>query len=608
MEGSRVAKKEGGSKLPWIIAGSVAGVLAAAYLGLCAFAMNRNAVLPNVSVSGIDVSNMTVEQAENTVRASVDQRAGDIKLTLVYEDLEESLEASQMMFPGGNGVQAFSLGRGRFLDSGWQLASHALGRSSRIPLDLDENDPALKDLMERMERTVEEATEDHGYQVEGDRLVMTKGAPVVTVDWNAVKDNALSALQEAFEEAGSGPVEKRVLLSASQSQAEEPDFDAIHRAVYTEARDAALDLEAMEITDHVVGVDFDVEALRTAYRNAKSGETFSIPLTVTQPKVTKDDLGGSLFRDVLGEATSSVSGSGARKSNVKLAAEACNNVILLPGEEFSYNGATGPRTAAKGYQAAPAYYNGATVQEIGGGVCQPSSTLYYAVLHTTLEITERHNHRYAVGYVPDGMDATVSYNSLDFKFKNNTDYPIKIVTSSYDAGGGRKLNVKIYGTNVDGVRVEPTNGVFNVVAPTVQYLPDANVARGSLVLDREQNAYRGRSAQTYRTVYAADGTQIERQDLGVSVYKMRPTVYHYNPADGDPATWPGGQPPAPGATPDPGTTPPPTDPGPSTDPGTAPDPGTEVDPPPAPDPEPELEPAPPPSDSGLNPLPNPSAA
>ena len=248
------------------------------------------------------------------------------------------------------------------------------------------------------------------------------------------------------------------------------------------------------------------------------------------------------------------------------------------------------------------------MQEIGGGVCQPSSTLYYAVLHTTLEITERHNHRYAVGYVPDGMDATVSYNSLDFKFKNNTDYPIKIVTSSYDAGGGRKLNVKIYGTNVDGVRVEPTNGVFNVVAPTVQYVPDANVARGSLVLDREQNAYRGRSAQTYRTVYAADGTQIERQDLGVSVYKMRPTVYHYNPADGDPATWPGGQPPAPGATPDPGTTPPPTDPGPSTDPGTAPDPGTEVDPPPASDPEPEPEPAPPPSDSGLNPLPNPSAA
>ena len=74
---------------------------------------------------------------------------------------------------------------------------------------MDENDPALKDLMERMERTVEEAAEDHGYQVEGDRLVMTKGAPVVTVDWNAVKDNALSALQEAFEEAGSGPVEKR---------------------------------------------------------------------------------------------------------------------------------------------------------------------------------------------------------------------------------------------------------------------------------------------------------------------------------------------------------------------------------------------------------------
>ena len=113
------------------------------------------------------------------------------------------------------------------------------------------------------------------------------------------------------------------------------------------------------------------------------------------------------------------------------------------GDVFSYNGVVGQRTAARGYQAAPAYVQGETVDEIGGGICQTSSTIYYAVLHTTLEIVERHAHMYSVGYVPDGMDATVYFGLSDFRFKNNTDYPVKIVTESYDKNGLRYLTVKL---------------------------------------------------------------------------------------------------------------------------------------------------------------------
>lgn len=118
-----------------------------------------------------------------------------------------------------------------------------------------------------------------------------------------------------------------------------------------------------------------------------------------------------------------MSGSSNRKFNVKLSAEACNGVILMPGEEFSYNNTTGSRSADKGYLPAPVYSGGASVDETGGGICQTSSTIYYAVLHTTLEIVERHAHMYSVGYVPDGMDATVYFGLSDFRFKNNTDYP-----------------------------------------------------------------------------------------------------------------------------------------------------------------------------------------
>lgn len=579
MKGQREAKREGGSKLPWIITGGVVGVLAAAYLGTCAWAAGRSAILPNVSVAGIDVSNMTVEQAKSAIESTVEQKGGDLSFILRYEDIEERLTLDQLAVDAGQSAQnAWDIGRGNFFTGGPKLVGHMLGMSGEASVVLPEDDPAVTGLIDRMKERIDAATEDHGYQVEGDRLVMTKGAPVITVDWEALKADLFDQrLPDAFQEMVEGVEEYQFTFHADQSETEEPDFEAIHREVYAEAKDASLDVSTMEVSGHAVGVDFDVTALKTAYQNAKSGESFSVPLTVTQPKVTKEDLEGKLFRDLLGEATTRVSGSAARKTNVKLAAAACNEKILLPGEEFSYNNTTGSRSPDKGYLPAPIYAGGRSEDGVGGGICQVSSTIYYAVLHTTLEIVERHDHQFAVSYLDPGMDATVYYGSLDFRFKNSTNYPIKVVTRSYDNSKGvRYLEVQLYGTNEDGRYAKPSNAVFDKVAPSTAYKPDPNVARGTLVLDKEQYAYTGMKARTYRTICEADGTVVEKQDLGVSTYKMRPNTYFYNPADGDPATWADGKPPAP----------------PSTDPGTtAPEnPGAET-------------PAdPPPSDSGISPI------
>lgn len=598
MRGQREAKSEGGNKLPWIIAGAAVGILAAAYLGTCAWAAGRQTILPNVSVAGVDVSNMTMEQAKSAIEDTVKQKGENISFTLSYEDIRESLTADQLAIDAGRSAQdAWSIGHGNFFAGGPRLVGHMLGMSGQVPLALPEDDPALTDLMDRMEQAVNAAAGDHGYQVEGDKLVMTKGAPVVTVDWETakaqVRENLQSALKNGLGSSGDGPAGSNLILFASRGEVEEPDFEAIRRAVYTEPRDASLDVNTMEVSDHAVGVDFDVETLKTAYRNAKSGERFSVPLTVTQPKVTREDLEGRLFRDLLGEATTRVSGSSARKTNVKLAAAACNEKILLPGEEFSYNNTTGSRSPDKGYLPAPIYAGGRSEDGVGGGICQVSSTIYYAVLHTTLEIVERHDHQFAVSYLDPGMDATVYYGSLDFRFKNNTNYPIKVVTRSYDNSKGvRYLEVQLYGTNEDGRYGKPSNAVFDKVAPSTAYKPDPNVARGTLVLDKEQYAYTGMKARTYRTICEADGTVVEKQDLGVSTYKMRPNTYFYNPADGDPSTWPNGKPPAPPST-DPGATVP-------ADPGAdqSGDQGTET----------PADPVPPPvSDSGISPI-DPGAA
>ena len=347
----------------------------------------------------------------------------------------------------------------------------------------------------------------------------------------------MAAMTEAVSDAmqgGSAAVEP-VVLPAHETTPQEPDFDAMYQELHAEAKSAEIDPETLEVSDHVVGVDFDVNQAKTLFDAAAEGETVEIPLTITQPEETKEGLEGKLFRDLLGEGTSRVGGSANRKSNVKLSAQACNGVVLMPGEVFSYNNTTGSRTADKGYLGAPVYSGGASVEGIGGGICQTSSTIYYAVLHTPLEIVERHAHMYAVGYVPDGMDATVWYGSSDFRFKNNTNYPVKVVTESYDKNGSRYLTVKIYGTNEDGRYAVPQRTQYDWITPTTQYKADSSVPRGTTRVDSVQNAYRGRKAQTYRYIYAEDGTLLEKQDMGVSSYKMRPTTILYNPADGDPS-------------------------------------------------------------------------
>ena len=120
MEGQRIAKKEGGGgKLPWIITGSVVGVLAAAYIGTCAWASGRDAILPNVSVAGIDVSNMVVEQARSTVQSAVTERGKDITLTLSYEDLEERLSGADVAVDVAESVRAArQIGHENFLPAG----------------------------------------------------------------------------------------------------------------------------------------------------------------------------------------------------------------------------------------------------------------------------------------------------------------------------------------------------------------------------------------------------------------------------------------------------------------------------------------------------------
>ena len=422
----RVAAQPGRRrKIALIAAGCAAAVLLAAYLGLCAWVGGSPNILKGVSVAGVPVGGLTREQALETLEDNLGQ-VSSVALPLEYGPWEGEITAAAVRVDDQATVaQAWQTGRSNFLLQGASYLSHQLGAEDEIGLTLAWTDAGKTELEAKMDEAdlqVGGALTNATYAVEGDKLMLTKGVTGVTIDREAAEPMVMAAMTEAVSDAmqgGTAAVEP-VVLPAHETTPQEPDFDAMYQELHAEAKSAEIDPETLEVSDHVVGVDFDVNQAKTLFDAAAEGETVEIPLTITQPEETKEGLEGKLFRDLLGEGTSRVGGSANRKSNVKLSAQACNGVVLMPGEVFSYNNTTGSRTADKGYLGAPVYSGGASVEGIGGGICQTSSTLYLACLRSNLEITERYAHRYVPAYITAGMDATVSWGGPDYKFTNNS--------------------------------------------------------------------------------------------------------------------------------------------------------------------------------------------
>jgi len=211
---------------------------------------------------------------------------------------------------------------------------------------------------------------------------------------------------------------------------------SIYNDYFIRPRNAYLDPRTGQMLPEIYGQKIDVEATVEIIMQAEPYTTHYPVIVPLEPEITVD-----IYRNintVKGSFTTWF-GGGNRGYNIRLAASAIHNYLLAPGEVFSFNRATMPRDVEHGYKLAPIIVGGAVIPGAGGGVCQVSTTLYNAVKRAGLEIVERFPHSRPVGYVPKGMDATVS-DYLDFKFRNNKDKFIMIKTAAY---GGR-LVVEIW--------------------------------------------------------------------------------------------------------------------------------------------------------------------
>lgn len=208
---------------------------------------------------------------------------------------------------------------------------------------------------------------------------------------------------------------------------------------YKSPREPRIDRESGLIMPEQPGQAVDVVTCTTRIVEAAPGERLDIVLIPIPPHHHGSEIARS--QQVQGDYETWVNGSFQRHSNIRLASRGINNILLWPGEEFSFNDVVGPRSLERGYLPAPIILLGERSLDYGGGICQVSSTLYNAVEEAGLNIRERHQHSLEVGYVPKGRDATVTYGYLDFRFQNNRDHPI-IIRAGMD---GDRLWVKIMG-------------------------------------------------------------------------------------------------------------------------------------------------------------------
>ena len=512
-------------------AGIVAAAVVVLFCACCMLANSRDTFFPHTTINGVEVGGLTVAEAQSRLEAEIPQRVCKIYLSGQDGVSTEGREPDAVitfaelgLFPEsgyeGMAKAPFILQQGKgYLSTALTYLEALLGKdtgyNSSLYWDSQQLDRAISELSSELNIDPLDMT----YQLADHFLQITTAR-----DGRFVADNELRRTIQNVVQNGS-EAEAVVELPVEIRPAETLTARQLHDRLHGEMKNASYDAAAGTIIPEQPGADFDVAAVQKALDGAAPGETLTLDAEIEEPEVTAADLKAVLFRDVLGEAKTHVSGSAGRIGNVKLSAQIINGLVLNSGETFSYNGSVGKRTADRGFKPAPAYVKGETVDEIGGGICQTSSTLYLACLLSNLEITERYAHRYVPAYIAWGMDATVSWGGPDYKFTNNTLYPVKIVTK-YEKG---YLTVQILGTNVDGTYVKMSNEVLSKTPWETIYQEDPTMAPGSPDVVKV-TPYTGYKVNSYQTIYDKDGKVIDSHFEASSNYKVRNKVILQAPA------------------------------------------------------------------------------
>ena len=434
-------------------------------------------ILNNVTIAGVNVGGMTRSEAEDAIKAVTADTftkqdmvvtLPDTTLRLSPDDTNAKLDVKAVV------KAAYSYGRTgsdaqRQSDYENSLTgNHTIGLVPYLGLDTDYIQSVLAQYASQFADSFKETT----YEMQGQMpalepeafdesapcqtLVVTMGTPGFGLDVEDLYNDILDAY--SFNQF-SVTVEE----ISTEKEPEPLDLEAVYEEFYIAPINASLNMQTFEPIPGVYGYGFDMEQAQKLLDEADFGETVKISMMFIEPEINADTV---MFRDVLGECVTPHTDNEKRNTNLRLACEALDGVVINPGETFSYNDTLGERTAEKGYQPAPAYSGYNLVDSVGGGVCQGSSTLYLAALLADMEIVDRVNHGYPSNYIELGMDATVNWGTTDFQFRNNWNFPIML--KAWVADGN--VNIQILGTDERDYYIKMEHEVIGNPGPDTEYV------------------------------------------------------------------------------------------------------------------------------------------
>lgn len=503
-------EKKKGTRAIVISASSAAALLVC--FTAAGFFMPKNVIAGNVYAGGVNLGKMTVEEAQKVI--DTDAYLGKI-VQITSHGYTEEFAAEDILLVADaqkTAEKAFKVGKSKNIFKNSLDFFKLLFKAEDVGTVPDADVESLDKILYTFGTSFNGEFTDYKTELGGESMTIYPRA--------AGQDpNTEKARSEVLESIENGIFEN-ISVTLEPAENKPINEDELYEIIHSEPADAEFEYNGNEIyvKEHVVGVDVDKSELADAVKLLNNDTSANVNVTTVMPSVTAEILSAKLFNTTLASYSTTYSTSAAnRASNVQLAASKIDGKVLKPGETFSYNETIGDTTLENGYKVAPVFENGKSSQGVGGGICQVSSTLYSAVLYADLKVVERRNHSLTVAYVPKGQDATVSYGAIDFKFANNTDYPIKIKAS---AAGGR-VSIAIVGTKRDVERsVRLSHETVTTTPPSVNETPDATLPINTKKVTSPGKT--GYIVDTYKTV-TENGQVISSGKITRSTYKMVPT-------------------------------------------------------------------------------------
>lgn len=481
---------------------------------------------------GVDVSGLTLEEATDKLRQNLDNSIFDKAVHVVLGDVEKTVVPSDFLaaydYEKTAEKASHHLKEGNFfLRIGRAFCSFFVKQEVGVEIEYDK--VAYEDILESLLADIGDRVVEHSWEIQDDKLVVTTGRPGLMPDAESVSGAILDTIRM-------GTYNEKITFEKKSRRPAPLTAEKLQDKICAESSNAYYEIVEGKVVmyPHVLGVSFDkAEAQAIIDSHTGDGATFEIPLVIHEPEITLEEIEAQMFSDVIGEyATRFNSGDVARSKNIALASNKINGTILAPGEVFSYNGVVGERSYSEGFETASVYVNGETVPGIGGGICQVSSTLFNAVVFANLDIVERVNHQLTVSYVPLGRDATVDYGNIDFRFRNSTEFPIKIVCSSE----GGKMYTAIYGQETeDRETVSFETVTIGHTDPPERKVDDPTLPLGEEKVESEGSS--GYVVDTYKII-EREGREPEKVYLCRSNYNGSFRVIHVGTGEAVPSPTP----------------------------------------------------------------------